>query len=426
MKLKSATFIKPKIIIIALFVLLGFATWVNFGPKPQDQFGIFNIFKPKAVKNQNANANASSAIQGKEIIKIISEESQVIDVVKKASPAVVSIVASADMPVLERCYKDFGAIDPFFGDLGDFGFRIPSYCQKGTEKQRVGAGTGFIVSSDGYILTNKHVVDNEKADYTVILNDPKHRGEKVKAEVLAQDPTNDIAVIRIKKDNLPFIDFADSSKLQVGQTAIAIGYALGEFDNTVSKGVVSGLSRSIVAGGGYGGSAEKLEGIIQTDAAINPGNSGGPLLDIAGNAIGMNVAMAQAQSIGFAIPANDIKKVYDDVRKTGKIQRAYLGIRYMVIDEDLKKKNDLPYNYGALIIRGDERGELAVIPGSPADKAGIQENDIILEADGEKIDSTNSLSKIIARHNVGDIIRLKVYSKGKEKIIEVALAERKE
>lgn len=423
MKLKSLALTKQKAIFIALFLLFGFALGMNMNFFQDKNFSfLFNIFKPKT---QSSPVKPEQQRQEK-IIQVVSEESQVIDVVKKASPAVVSIVASADVPVIERCYKDIGGVDPFFGDLGGIGFRIPSYCQKGTEKQRVGAGSGFIVSGDGYILTNKHVVDNDNAEYTVILNDPAHRGEKVKAEVLAQDPSNDIAVIRIKKDNLPFIDFADSTKLQVGQTAIAIGYALGEFDNTVSKGVVSGLLRSIVAGGGNGGSSEKLEGIIQTDAAINPGNSGGPLLDISGNAVGMNVAMAAAQNIGFAIPANDIKKVYDDVRKTGKIQRAYLGIRYMVIDEDLQKKNNLPYNYGALVTRGDQMGELAVIPGSPADKAGIVENDIVLEADGVKIDSANSLSKIIASHRAGDIIKLKIYSKGKEKIIDVVLAERKE
>lgn len=395
---------------------------MSLGPKASNNYGFLDIFKPKQNQN-NANA-AGNATTQKEIIKVVSEESQVIDVVKKASPAVVSIVASADMPVVERCYKDLGTVDPFFGDMGGLGFRVPSYCQKGTEKQRIGAGSGFIVSSDGYILTNKHVVDNDKAEYTVILNNPDNKGEKVIAEVLALDPNNDIAVLRIKKDNLPFINFSDSSNLQVGQTAITIGYSLGEFENTVSKGVVSGLLRSIVAGGGYGSVSEVLEGIIQTDAAINPGNSGGPLLDIAGNAIGMNVAMAQAQNIGFAIPSNDIKKVYEDVRKTGKIQRAYLGIRYMLIDEDLKKKNDLPYNYGALIVRGDVRGELAIVPGSPADKAGLVENDIVLEADGIKLDSNNSLSKIIAGHRSGDILKLKIYSKGKEKIVEVALAEK--
>ena len=420
MKSKALTFIKPKIAIIASFIFLGFFSWMALGPKSTNNFGFLDIFKLK--QNQNTvNAAAVNIATQKEIIKVVSEESQVIDVVKIASPAVVSIVASADMPVVERCYKDLGNVDPFFGDLG---FRVPSYCQKGTEKQRIGAGSGFIVSSDGYILTNKHVVDNDKAEYTVILNNPGNIGEKVIAEVLALDPNNDIAILRIKKDNLPFIDFTDSANLQVGQTAITIGYSLGEFENTVSKGVVSGLLRSIVAGGGYGNTSEVLEGIIQTDAAINPGNSGGPLLDIAGNAIGMNVAMAQAQNIGFAIPSNDIKKVYEDVRKTGKIQRAYLGIRYMLIDEDLKKKNDLPYNYGALIVRGDVRTELAIVPGSPADKAGIVENDIILEADGIKIDSNNSLSKIIASRRSGDILKLKIYSKGKEKMVDVALAEK--
>ena len=343
--------------------------------------------------------------------------------VRRAAPAVVSIVASADVPNMQICYENpFG--DEFQGLPGAprFDFRIPTYCQNGTTRQRVGAGSGYLVSSDGYIMTNKHVVEDTQADYTVILNDAAHRGEQVKAKVLAKDPTNDIAVLKIEKTGLPFLQFGDSDKLQVGQTAIAIGYSLGEFDNTVSKGVVSGLRRSIQAGGGLGTRPEQLDDIIQTDAAINPGNSGGPLLDIAGNVIGMNVAMAQAQSIGFAIPSNAVVEVFGQVKSSGKIQRPWLGIRYLPITPPIKDRNQLTVDYGAILVRGDQPGDLAVVPGSPADKAGLIENDILLEIDGVKIQEPDTnLPQLIAKHKVGDTVQLKILRKGKEQLISVKL-----
>lgn len=358
-------------------------------------------------------------------LQVVQEESQVIDVVKRAAPAVVSIVASADVPNMQICYENpFG--DEFQGLPGasGFDFRIPTYCQNGTTRQRVGAGTGYLVSADGYIMTNKHVVEDTQADYTVILNDANHRGEQVKAKVLAKDPSNDIAVLKIEKTGLPFLQFGNSDQLQVGQTAIAIGYSLGEFDNTVSKGVVSGLRRSIQAGG-YGTRPEQLDDIIQTDAAINPGNSGGPLLNIAGNVIGMNVAMAQAQSIGFAIPANAVAEVFDQVKSSGKIQRPWLGIRYLPITKQIQERNQLTVDYGALLVRGENLGDLAVVPGSPADIAGLVENDIILEIDGIKIkEPDTSLAQLVAKHKVGDTIQLKILRKGKEQQISVKLESR--
>lgn len=405
---------KQKIIFIGLLVFLGFVFGIQFG-----YFRGNAIAFPWSVKKETSSETSQ---EQNTVIRVVSEESQVIEVVKTSAPAVVSIIASADVPKLERCYKNLDEVDPFFDDF--FSFRIPTYCERGTEKQRVGAGTGFLISGDGYLLTNKHVVDNEKAEYTVFLNDSEHKGEKVTAKVLAKDPSNDIAVLKIEKANLPYLEFSDSEKLQVGQTAIAIGYALGEFENTVSKGVVSGLARSITASAGGFGQAERLEGIIQTDAAINPGNSGGPLLDIAGKVIGMNVAMAQAQNIGFALPSNDVKKVYEDVRSTGKISRPFLGVRYMMITEEVQKGNDLPYSYGALVVRGENSAELAVIPGSAADKAGIVENDIILEINGVTITAENPLSRIVAKYRAGESITLKIYQKGKGKTVTAVLEEK--
>ncbi len=415
MSIQQNTIKKQKIIFVGALVFLGFALGMYLSQSNGNNNLFFPFFQNKSDKAAQTAENA--------VIKIVSEESQVIDVVRKSIPAVVSIVASADVPKMERCYKNMENVDPFFQDF--FDFKIPSYCQKGTEKQRVGAASGFIVSSDGYVLTNKHVVENNDADYTIFFNIPGQKDEKATAKVVAKDPSNDIAILKIDKKDLPYLEFGDSDALQVGQTAIAIGYALGEFDNTVSKGVVSGLSRSITAGGAFDGRSERLEGIIQTDAAINPGNSGGPLLDISGRVIGMNVAMAQAQNIGFALPANDVKKVFEDVQKTGKISRPFLGVRYILIDEEIQKNNSLPYNYGALVQRGEKAGDLAVIPGSPADKSGIVENDIILEMDGIKVDEDHSLVAMVAKRRAGDVVHLKVYHKGKEQSVPVVLEERK-
>ncbi len=359
------------------------------------------------------------------VIKVVDEQSQVIEVVKKNSPAVVSIIASAEVPKLEQCYQNA----PMYGVPQEFqqffNFQFPAWCQNGTEKRRIGAGTGFVLSSDGYIVTNKHVVADENAEYTVVLNDEKNLGKKIVAQVLARDPSNDIAILKIEESDLPFVVLGDSDNLDIGQTVVAIGYSLGEFDNTVSKGVVSGLSRKITAGisnGGY----EKLNNLIQTDAAINPGNSGGPLLDISGKAIGINTAMADAQSIGFAIPINLVKLAFDQVKETGTIEKValpWLGVRYIPITDELKTKNNLPYDYGMLVIRGDTVTDLAVMPGSPADKAGIVENDIILEVDGKKLNERYLLSDAIQEKKPGDEIKLKVFHKGEEKTVKLNLSQ---
>lgn len=373
------------------------------------------------MQQKNGSTSSKTQISNKiipdEKIKVVQEESAIIDVVKKVNPAVVSIIVTKDLPKIERYYSN---PEDFLGS--PFDFSIPQEKQNGTEKQEVGGGSGFIVSPDGFIVTNKHVVEDQNAEYTVLMNNEK----KYTAKVLARDSFNDIAVLKIDEKNLPTMEFGNSDSVEVGQTAIAIGNALGEFRNTVSVGVVSGLQRSIIAGGGISGGAEQLSGILQTDAAINPGNSGGPLLNSSGQVIGMNVAIAQnAQSIGFAIPINDVKKVTDDVIKNGRIIRPYIGIRYVQINKDLANANKLSVGYGALIRRGQNIGDLAVIPGSPADKSGLVENDIMLEADGLKLDETNSLAQIVQKHNVGDEISLKVLRKGQENIVKIKLEESK-
>lgn len=375
----------------------------------------FNISPKKSVQDIKIQESQNP------YIAVSSEEEIVINVVKKSVPAVVSVVATKDVPQFERYFFNPFGDDPFFRDFfgNGFNFEIPQYRQKGTTRQRVSAGTGFIVSPDGLIVTNKHVVSDEKAEYTVILNDKR----KFNAKILAKDPVQDIAILKIDAKDLPTLPLGNSDAIQIGQTAIAIGYALGEFTNTVSKGIISGLGRTVDAYSGFGQS-ETLRGVIQTDAAINPGNSGGPLLNLRGEVIGVNTAIASgAENIGFALPINEVIKGLNQLKNKGKIVYPFLGVRYVIIDEEIKNKNNLSVDYGALIIRGEKR-ELAVVPGSPADKAGLLENDIILEVNGIKIDKDNTLAEIIARYRPGEEVTLRVLSKGREKNIKVTLGEK--
>lgn len=354
------------------------------------------------------------------------QESRVVRAAEKANPSVVSIVVTKDVPIIERYYDELpgNMSDPFqdfFGGgfFSPFSFRVPQYRQKGTEKKEVGGGSGFLVSADGLILTNKHVVEQDDVEYTAFMND----GKKFNASVVARDPSNDLAVIKIEGQEFPYLELGSSNDLKVGQTVIAIGNALGEFRNTVSVGVISGLSRSITAGNGLG-QTEQLEGVIQTDAAINPGNSGGPLLDLDGAVVGVNVAVAQgSQNIGFSLPVDLVKGVVESVKEVGRIVRPYIGIRYAPITPAMQEANKLPVGYGVLVMRGETPEELAVVPGSPANKAGIEEGDIILEIDGIKLTDINSLASAIRKKQVGDAIRLKVLHKGEEKTVSVVLGE---
>ncbi|MCX6759093.1 MAG: trypsin-like peptidase domain-containing protein [Candidatus Nealsonbacteria bacterium] len=358
----------------------------------------------------------------KEYVSQTTQEETTINVVKSASPAVVSIVITKDVPIIEEYY---------YNPFPEFGqqFQIPQYRQKGTQKQEVGGGTGFIVSDDGMILTNKHVVLDTEADYTVLTND----GKSYPAKVLARDPVQDLAVIKIDQEKIvnspgnftltkfPVVRLGDSDALQIGQTVIAIGNALGEFRNTVSVGVVSGLGRSITASGG--GLSETIEDVIQTDTAINQGNSGGPLLNLKGEVVGIDTAMVQgAQNIGFAIPINKAKKDIEQIKTLGKIVYPYLGVRYVLITEKIQEDNNLLVSYGAWIIKGYQ-GESAVASGSAAEKAGLKEKDIILEFNEERITVENSLAKIIMKYNPGDRVVLKILRNGKEEIIQATLDE---
>jgi S1-C subfamily serine protease len=342
-------------------------------------------------------------------------EQAIIKAVRQSSPAVVSIIQSRDVPIIENCiidpFDEFRS-DPFFRQFfGDSPFSFEQPCQQGMEKREVGGGSGFIISDDGLIVTNKHVVLDEDAEYTVLTND----GEKYEAKVLARDPFQDLAIIQIEASDLAVVQFGDSDKLHIGQSVVAIGNALGEFRNTVSVGTVSGLARSVVASGA-GAFVERLDQVIQTDAAINPGNSGGPLLNLKSEVVGINTAIAQgAENIGFAIPINRVERAISDVKKEGRIIYPFLGVRYVIIDETIKEENDLPVENGALI--QGRPGEESVIEGSPADKVGIQDGDIILEINNEKITEEHALAEIIQRFRPGDTITLKILRK--KDILEV-------
>ncbi len=249
-----------------------------------------------------------SEVERRQNVRVKSQDELVTDAVSKVVPSVVSIVVSKDVPQLEITYQNPFGNDPFFKD---FGFQVPVYQQKGTKHQKVGAGSGFIVSSKGYIVTNKHVVTDQAADYTVLLSN----GKQLPAKVVYRDSADDVAVIKIE-GSYSSVQFGNSELLKPGQSVVAIGNALGEFNNSVSVGIISGLNRTIQAGGNSGGAPIQLTGVIQTDAAINPGNSGGPLIDLTGKVIGVNVATVLGSSnISFSIPTNKIKAILDKVVK---------------------------------------------------------------------------------------------------------------
>jgi S1-C subfamily serine protease len=406
---------------VAVLLILGVV--VN-NPVPVIDF-LQRSYVQREIREQQQSGSAGTA-PASPVAGVSADEQRVIGVVQKAQPAVVSIIVTRNVPILEQYYEDlpFGQ-SPFGNPFGPspfgspFGFQIPRFRERGMQEQEVGGGSGFLVSADGMIVTNRHVVSEENAAYTVFTND----GKKYDATIVARDPVNDIAILKISASDVPFLEFGSSANLQVGQTAIAIGNALAEFRNTVSVGVISGLARSVVAGNETG-QTEQLEEVIQTDAAINPGNSGGPLLDLNGRVVGVNVAMAVgSENIGFALPADLVKSVVESVQKTGRIVRPFLGIRYVMITPAIKESNQLPVDSGALVVRGEEATDLAITPGSAADKAGIVEGDVILEIDGVKLEKNKTLSSVIRTKKPGDMVTLKVWSKGTTRDVRITLGE---
>lgn len=421
---KDKVFLSGLVFVIVVCLIGGgvFALGMKYFPE-QTKFQV-QAFLKRIEGPALKPATTTTQVQDNKYTSNVSYEQAIIDSVKSTNNSVVSIVISKNVPIYEQQFiNPFGDnANPFGGDMNPFNFQIPQYVQKGTQLQEVGAGSGFLVSADGLVLTNKHVVSDKAAEYTVYTNG----GKKYKAKVLALDPVQDLAVIKIQATGETFtpVTLGDSSGIQLGQSAIAIGNALGQFSNSVSVGIISGLARTISASDQAGSASETLEGIIQTDAAINAGNSGGPLLNLKGEVIGINTAMAQgAQSIGFAIPINMAKKDILQVVANNKIVYPFLGVRYVLVDDSVKEKYKLSVDYGALVMTGT-KGEPAVTSGSAAEKAGIKTKDVILQVNGEKITSKVSMASLIQKYNVGDKVTLKVLRADKEINVDVTLGER--
>ncbi len=348
------------------------------------------------------------------------EEKQIIATIKKVMPAVVSIVITKHLEDLEKEIPR--ELLPFLpgGPKGPK-LKIPPELVDKNGMVQIGGGSGFIVEADGLILTNKHVISDPKAEYTILTDD----GRKFPGKVLSRDPINDVAIIKIEAFEMPVVELGDATKLDLGQSVIAIGNALGLFKNTVSLGIVSGLSRSISAQADPMSPPQEMRGLIQTDAAINPGNSGGPLVDMNGFAIGINAAIVfGAQNIGFAIPINAAHRDFNDLKKYGRILRPMLGVRYLTIDENLKDKMKLPVSYGALIM-SETPHDHGVLSKGPAEKAGIKEKDIILECNDQKIDREHPIQDVLENLAVGDKVNLLILRGIKKFNVQIALAERK-
>lgn len=370
---------------IAVFLIFVFGVIIGVSYPTWYQSLAFKNSLPSFLKPATSNSQTVTTGKGEKVIRTV-EESSVIDAVDKSSPAVVSIVAKSV------------SFDPTSGPVTD----------------QQGIGTGFIVDASGLIITNNHVVCDNSISYSVVTKDQKTYPVKK----IDLDPANDIAIIKIDAQNLPTLQLGDSDPaiLKPGQKVIAIGNALGQFQNTVTVGVISGMGRSVTAGGSSCGSSgsETLQNVIQTDTAINPGNSGGPLLDLSGNVIGVNFATdTSAQNIGFVIPINRVKTILDQYRKNGRIIRPYMGVAYQTIDSGVSQVQGIPQ--GAFVQR--------VVSGSPADKAGVTEGDIITKFNGQAVSVENDLVSILNNLSVGQKVDLEVYRDKKIVKLTMTLAE---
>ncbi|QQG42752.1 MAG: trypsin-like peptidase domain-containing protein [Candidatus Giovannonibacteria bacterium] len=346
-------------------------------------------------------------------------QEKIIEVIQKSLPAVVSIAASKNVELVEEDLMKMG-MDPRTFEERLFG----EADEKGNIS--VSGGSGFIVDQSGIILTNKHVIQDKAASYKAIIGQGKYD-----MEVIGQDPLSDIAILKIIRPptNLSAIPLGFSKNVRLGTVVVAIGNALGEFQNTVSTGIVSGLSRFLSAITDTEGHQQRLRGLIQTDAAINPGNSGGPLINLSGEAIGINAAIVfGAQNIGFAIPIDRAKKDLEEIKKYGHVRSPFLGIRYVLLNKHIGRHFKIPVEHGALIVREGLPGAAAslpaVLPKSSAHEAGLAEHDIILAANDKDITEKETLEDILDSCSIGDSLKLKVLRKGKELNLKVKLEDR--
>ena len=330
--------------------------------------------------------------------RILTEESAVTEVAERVSPAVVTVTYKREKPVLQEYF-----LDPF----GMFRGSRPS---GEVDIEQVDIGSGFVVDKTGLVVTNKHVVSmGQASDYKVVLKDEsEHQVEKI-----WRDPVNDLAILKVSSGEFSAIEMGDSDKLKVGNFVVAIGTALGEFRHTVTTGVISGLGRGITAGNGFSG-AEKLDNVIQTDAAINPGNSGGPLLNTAGQVIGVNVAVSQAaNNIGFAIPINVGKDSLKNFNETGQFERPFFGVRYQLISKEQGILNNVPA--GAYVVE--------VVGDSTAALAGIVKGDIITKFEGKSVSEVEGgLSELLGKKKIGDKVEVDIWRDGKTVMLDVVLS----
>lgn len=270
-----------------------------------------------------------------------------------------------------------------------------------------GAGSGFVVSADGFVVTNKHVVQSEKAVYKVLFDD----GRSYAAQLVGKDAFDDLAILKIEAVGLPFLALGDSDLVDVGESVLSFGNALAVYDNTVTAGIISGKERNIAAFDGNVGRAENLSGLLQTDAAINKGNSGGPLVNLSGEVIGVNVAVADANGIGFAIPSNDLQPILDSVAKYGEIVRPMLGLRFVMLNAAQAENLGID-QAGALVAPGASIDEPALVPGGPAEEAGLKDHDFILAVNDVVVTVDHPLQKLIRNYEPGDLVTLKVWRAG--------------
>ena len=366
-------------VLIISFVLGGF----SFSAPPGNKSPAVSAPSKVAVQNTKPSVPASLLP-----VATVDEEEKIISLINKALPSVVNIVGSK--------------------------------LDQNGNKEVITRGTGFVVDPKGLLLTNRHVVSQDNLTYTVFFSD----GSKYLATILGRDPLNDLAIVQILGDKFPALPLANSDKIRIGQTVVAIGNSLGRYSNTVTKGIISGLGRSVAASDNITGQTETLDDVIQTDAAINLGNSGGPLLNSKGEVLGINTAIEQSgRGVGFAIPINDAKKVLESYSHFGRIVRPYLGVRYVTVTSDIQDEFKLSYDYGALINAGELASGPAVVPGSPAEKAGLKTGDVILGVNGVLVRGNITLLKLIQQKKPGDFITLLV-ARGKAVLnIEATIVE---
>jgi serine protease Do len=351
----------------------------------------------------------------------MTHEEAIITTVENVLPSVVSIIVGKGYEEILR-ERPYELMMPH-GDHLDLPLPEEELPHTEAGKVKIGGGSGFIVDPNGLVVTNKHVVHDPSAEYLV-----KTASEDTyQARVLARDPLNDVAILKIEAENLSALPLGNSDKIRLGQTVVAMGNALGEFQNTVSTGIVSGLSRFITAITDMEGHSERLRGLIQTDAAINPGNSGGPLVNIKGEVIGINAAVVfGAQNIGFAIPINKAARDLVELKHYGRIRRPFLGVRYISLNPMLKKRFRLQVDQGAFVLREGFPGRSAILPGSAAEKAGIREADIILEMNNALINEKMGLEDILEKVKIGEEVPLKILRNGKEEYLSFVAEERRE